>query len=425
MTRPVAASCLAAVLIFAAGAAAAIEPEKREAIVLHNRVYDGFGFVENFVPSSTDEFIVLADSDNAILYVATLEYFWPLSREVYASFGTKREVLEGTVAISQAGRPVAALAADVYAIVYPEGTNRGGARMVWGADAEAAYGNFREAMSAYNRAFARAQEDRSRYLRELREAAAARVRGEPTRMVAPALPEPEPVRLTVTEPRPGYRLSLPPGAYELALTKEGAIVAGTEKRLRVLPLAATPTVTADVIPEERWTRILASNGPEDRIFVGAGDTFYIALNDSSRFDADAYARLVNPQAAAVAGRATFLRREPHDAGLIEIRWDDGAPSTIARAGHKVEQIEGRDFGYVIRPATAGETPDLTAFAVTVPADAHGARLSLPERPGWSREIVVVRANQPALIWGLALLPAAFGLGLAGLRRIRHRRAAIS
>lgn len=409
----------------ASDAASALEPETREAIVLHDRVWEGFSYVENFVPSETEDVLLLADADNALRYVKTLEYFWPLSREVYVAFDTLREELPGELVISQNGVAVAEIGLDDYTIVYPEGMLGGHSRMVWGEEARKAFRDFKRAMADYNRAFAEAQRDRSRYLRELREAAEARVKNGETRTVVPPIPEPDPVLGSATEPRSAFRVSLPAGVYEIVLRSDGQAVPETRKTLRVIPVSSTSEVTADVIPEERWTRVLSSNQPSDRVFVGEGKTFYLTLTRSNRFDEAAYARLTRPQALATSGRETWIRREPHDADTIEISWDGGDFVPVARSDFKAEQTQGRNLGYVIRPAAEGERPDLSAFPVAVPLDRAASRavLRLPAADGadtdWTREIIVVRESPPILVWGTALVPAAFGVGLAALRRVRR------
>ena len=58
-------------LILFATPAAAIDPERREAIVISGRVWDGFRHVEMFLPSATPLLTVMAGRDSAISFVRT------------------------------------------------------------------------------------------------------------------------------------------------------------------------------------------------------------------------------------------------------------------------------------------------------------------------------------------------------------------
>ena len=95
-------------------------------------------------------------------------------------------------------------------------------------------------------------------------------------------------------------------------------------------------------------------------------------------------------------------------------------------GFKIRQTHGAELGYIIEPTAANELPDISAFAVSVPATlgVRQVRLRVIEKssgmpvPGTDREIIVVGEPNPLVLWGGALLPLMFGAGLLGHRRLR-------
>ena len=81
----------------------------------------------------------------------------------------------------------------------------------------------------------------------------------------------------------GFRVDLPPGRYRTSVVREGVPVPGSERSLRVVSAAGRDDIVADVVPEERWTRPLASNSARSRIYARPGATFYVALAEATRF----------------------------------------------------------------------------------------------------------------------------------------------
>lgn len=407
--------------------AEAIEPQTHEAVVLNNKVFDGYTYQDTLVPSAVDTFTLLADVDNAIRYVQTLEYYWPLSRNFYASFDKLNMPLDGMLRVTRAGKVIAEIGRQRFVTVYPNGTTGGRAHMVWGNGAGQALADYRAAMADYNRRLTEARLDRMRYDQELKAAAVAGAKGGPAGKVAPPMPEPEPVRLYVTDPTPGFRVNLPRGQYDIALYEGSLLVEGSPRRLDVIAAESHSAVTLDVIPEERWTRILPSNTVADTIYSAPGKTFYVSLNRSDRFDEKAYQSLVNPQSFGVAGRDIWVRRSSAAGKRLEVRQPDGNWQPVELERYKVRQTGGAQLGYVIEPAAPDETPDLSAYRVTLPPFAGTGRPELRVvdlatgdiDPGTTREIVTVVGGSSALIWGTAAIPLIFGLAIVARRRLRR------
>jgi hypothetical protein len=416
----------AAAVLALATPALAIEPSSREAIVLRNEVFDGFGYKDTLVPSTLDAYAVHAGVDNAVRPVQTMEYYWPLSRQLYAAFDKLAADVAGTLRITGPAGPVEVGAAP-YVIVYPQGTSGPGARMAWGEDARREIEAYRAAMGAYSADMERAQADRLRYMRELKEGALARMKGEAPREVAPPAAEPEPVRLFVSEPRTGYRVNLPAGDYESVIVRDGRAVEGTARRLRSVAPLATSAITWDVVPEERWTRVLPSFGERDTIFAVPGRTFYIVLNRSDRFDGPAYRSLTEPQSEGGDGAPVWVRRGPAETVRLEARVGDGPWTPIPRGEFKVRQTQGAQLGYVIAPLREGESPDITAYPVEVPAGQGGLSLRLVDvrdgtpLEGGERTVVVASPPSSSIMWGGAAAPLVLGLAFLAFRRLRVRR----
>lgn len=401
--------------------ALALEPARREVIVTSNRVWDGYVYQENFVPSAQTDMTLLAGQDNAISFVRTQEYYWPLSRQTYVDFDREKEPVAGTLRISQGGRQVAEVAVAPYAMVYPKGAAQGEGHLIWGDAALAEFAEYQADAQAFAVAFSASQQAEAGYERRLKEAAIARLAGKGVQEVTPPPAPPVPSLKLVTRPVPGLRVNLPVGDYQIALWLDGGPVPGAQKTLHITAASERDVITADIIPEERWTRPLTANDGAEKVYARPGTTFYLTLAYASRFDAASYLRVVQPQAEAVAGRQIWVRRRAADARSVRLGWGEDSPAQdLALTVLKVQQTEGAGFGYVVRPAKPSEPPDLTAFAVTVPQDAKLSRggFAAEDSSGASlaRQVVVVQPRREGLAWTLALLPALAGFALMIYRR---------
>jgi hypothetical protein len=404
--------------------AQALEPEQREVVIVSGRVWEGHEFQEIFLPSTKDEMTLMAGEDSALVYVRTLEYYWPLARQVYVDLERQRDVIEGELVIRKGDAVMSREPMQPYAILYPEGAVKGGGSLLWGEEAERAYAEYQEGERRFARDFARAQQAHSAYEQRLLESGAARKPGEPAEHIAPPPPLPQPSLRLVTQPTPAFRLVLAPGAYAMTLEEAGQAVPGTERRLRVVDRSGSAVLVADIVPAERWTRPLASNTGDARVFAKPGTVFYLTLAEADRFDEADYLPVVSPQAEPVAGRPMWVRRGPSDVDRLQADWNGEAPKTLSRQPLKVEQTSGSAFGYRVRAARDGETPDLDAFTVEVPSDPSVTRgsLVLDTQAGapFAREVVVVHPRRAALGLALAILPLTASLAFLLWRRMRHQ-----
>lgn len=406
----------------AAFPALALEPQQREVVVTHNRVWDGYKYVENFVPSDHDEIVLMAGGDNAVSFVRTQEYYWPLARQKYVSFETQREELRGSLRIFDGSKLIADVPSSAFSVVYPRGVVNGDASLIWGEDALLAREQYRRDEQEFARAFALARRARTQYEVALKNAAQARLEGQPVEDVPPPPPLPEASLRLVTQPATAYRVNLSPGEYDVIVNVDGADLPETARKLRVIaPAPQELHLVAEVVPEERWTRPIAANAPEDKIYARPGAVFYTTLHDASRYDEADYVAMTRPQAPGVEGRAIWVKRRPSEATSLRVAWNDGTAETLDRTSLKVEQTQGSQFGYVVRQAREREVPDLNAFAIKVPEDgSQRGRVSV-EADGkmqLDRQVIVVRPSGGLWVWGLAVLPLVFGMAM----QIHRRRA---
>lgn len=405
MIRALLYACFAVLALAAVAPATAIEPAQREVVVVTGRVWEGSEYREIFVPSTMDEVTLIHGQDSALLYARTLEYYWPLSRLTYVDFDRQREVLDGELVIRRDGRELARSPLSSFSIVYPDGALNGNGQLLWGDAAESSYLAYREQEARFARDYAAVRRAHGEYERQLLAAGAAQAAGEPVRTIDPPPPLPEPSLRLVTVPQPGFRMGLDPGNYTILLERDGEPLPGTERRLRVIGISGTDVLVADVIPEERWTRPLAANADDARIFARPGTTFYVTLAEASRFLETDYLPVVRPQSEAVTGREIWVRRQPSEIEALQSAWA-GAERPLERRALKVEQTRGASFGYVVRGAREGESVDIEAFAIDVPDDGDVSRgmLRTDESGGFMREVVIVRPANAGLAFILALLP---------------------
>lgn len=406
----------------AAGAAKAIEPERRDAVIITGRVWDGFTFKDMFLPSQAGTLHLLAGQDSAIAFVETQEYYWPLSRQVYVDLEKKRREVNGVLTITRDGKTVAEVGPSRHVILYPEGALNGNGQLLWGAEAIKAYRAYQEDERTFARRYVEAEAQQRVYERKLLEAGAARLRGAPVEVIEAPDPLPKPSLKLVTAPAAAYRVALSAGVYEMALTADGVLVPGTARRLAVGDMAGRRVTVADVVPEERWTRPIATNSADMRIFARPGSTFYLTLSEADRFEETEYLPVVSPQQDPVSGRNVWVRRAASPLDSVAARFTETQDLPLARL--KVVQTEGSGFGYRVRNAKDGEKEDLTAFAVSVPADASVLRGEVrsggEDVAAFRRDVVVVQPRNDGLALGLALLPLLGWFGPTLIRRTTAR-----
>jgi hypothetical protein len=400
---------------------AALEPDRRDVTVIHARVWEGDTYREVFVPSTQPAMTLISGAASALTLVETLEYYWPLSRQVYVDFEARRVPVDAALSILADGVTVAEISQEPWSIVFPEGAIRGRAEILWGEAAIAEYQRHREDEATFNRRMAEAQRAHRAFERRLLEDGSQRAAGAPPEVIPPPPPLPEPSLRLVTPPQPGFRVDLPPGRYDIVFSRDGRALQGIARTLDVVDGTAPLAVVADVVPQERWTRPIPSNTDRARIYARPGASVFLTLSQAAQMDEARYLAATAPQAPVVPGRSLWVRRGEAGIQSLNLAWDAGPAATdIALTAFRVEQTRGSGFGYRIRAAETGETPELHAFAVSVPADRAVTRGQITaEDSGFSRDIVIVHPRDARIGFGLALVPIA---GFLALRAWRWRQA---
>ena len=169
--------------------------------------------------------------------------------------------------------------------------------------------------------------------------------------VAPFAPpaEPAPFTLYSTEVGRGFPIELPPGEYAIrVLDAAGQTVPDSQKRL----VAFAPRrlgVGFEVVPQERWTVPEQADDPADVVYTVPGGVTYLRAFAAQEFNAEAYARLKNPQdLAATPNRWQWVHVAPLEPATMLV--DDGAGGQrLAIEEFAVEQVPGAALGYRVVP----------------------------------------------------------------------------
>jgi hypothetical protein len=223
-------------------------------------------------------------------------------------------------------------------------------------------------------------------------------------------------------------VNLPVGQFSVSVVEDGLVVEGSSRSLDVIVPSVSSAVTIDIVPEERWTRVLPSNTASDVIYSAPGKTFYAVLNQADCFDEQAYRSLIDPQGIGQAGREFWVRRGPALGRRLDVQQPDGSWLPVQIKPYKVRQTQGAQLGYVIEPALPDETPDISAYEVHVPPNVEGHQFGLrvvdettgKTEPRAVRDVVLVTPAYALSLWLAAAVPMLVGLWNIGFRRWRRR-----
>ncbi|MFN8634719.1 MAG: hypothetical protein U0893_12760 [Chloroflexota bacterium] len=404
-------------------------PEKERRFVYGINLFDGVEYVTGFVPPSVETMYVLAGQLGVIDPKMTQVYFWPITNDYRADFTSLNELVPGQLEIVQGGQVLQTVALTEYVVQVDQTGRLGPGTVFLGEDAPKAWQHFQDERQAYVaslRTYADAQTEYQRQLDEIRQSQQAN----PTLPTAPV--EPAAFSLFSTEVGRGFPFQLPPGEYTIRVRDAaGQVVADSEKRL----VAFAPRRTGigyEILPQERWTVPEQAGDPADVVYTTAGGVSYLHAYTAQELNAEAYARLRNPQdVAATPNRWQWVRIGPLPTGqgstpTLEVR-DGSREQHLGVEDFAVEQVPGAALGYRVVPFAERadprqqRSPDITGYRVEAPAGRATLRMRLidanrQELPGSAREVVVV-AHVP--FWQLALpviVPLAIGLSVVLWRR---------
>lgn len=433
MNRSFAAlACSVAAALLGAAPAAALEPIKTESIVYRTQSFDGAEHRQTAVTPNADDIHFLADVPNLVDPRHTLTYFWPLKREYNVDWSGLDIPASGTLEVLDGKRVVQRLERTDAVVVYPEGTTGGSTYVVTGDNARRVKADYEREAASANRLAMEASRAEAAYQDALRafvrDSSAGRPATLPTR---PNAPKPSSRRF-VGDLLKAYVVNLPAGHYAIRLIDEGRVVEGTERGVTAFQPIRTSVASWQLVPEERWTRRIPVDGTGQRLFAAAGSRFYLMPFEAGVFDARRIAALRDPQAAEPAAAAEWVHRKPIANGTLVIE-DGAAPVVeIPRQDFTARQTspEGA-LGYAIEPwnPDSSRPPDLSAFAIAIPAEAagHTYRIALRDQdgrlvPGSERTLKIVDEAGTLPLWLLAAFPLLVGLGAFGRYRLTTRRA---
>jgi hypothetical protein len=397
-------------------------PQKERRFVYGVNLFDGVEYATGFVPPAVDTIYVLADHLGVLDPKMTEVYFWPITNDYRADFTSLNELVDGRLEILQGGQVIQTIGLTDYVVQLDQGGSLGPGQVSLGADARTSWDRFQAEKAAYVQRLhdhADAQAAYQQKLDEIRNAGTGS--GASTPLPDPPA-EPAPFTLYSTEVGRGFPLPIAAGTYTLRVRDaNGQTVPDSEKRL----VAFGPRrlgVSYEVLSQERWTFPEQAGDPADVVYTVAGGVTYLRAFSSQELNAEAYARVKNPQdLAATPNRWEWVHVGPLAQPATLVVDGGGQQQRVQQEDFAVQQVPGAALGYQILPFASNtsdprtsRTPDLTAYRVEAPPSRATLRLRMldaggQEIPGSARDVVVV-SKVPG--WPLALpvlLPLMIGL----------------
>ena len=420
----VTAPLLLLLLFLVATPAFAQIPQKERRFVYGLNLFDGSEYATGFAPHTVDAVYVLAGHIGMLDPKVTEVYFWPITNEIRPDFASLNELVPGKLEIGQAGRIIESLELTEYVVQIDPAAGLAGGKVFLGTEAHTRWSYFQTERAAYLERLRRHTEAMLEHNRRLDELRAASAPGAIIALEPP--PEPAAFSLYSTEIGRGFAIQLPPGEYTMRLREPGGkIVEDSEKRLIVFaPRRAG--VGYEVIPQDRWTFPEQAREPAEVLYTAPGGVAYLRAFAAHEVNAEAQARLRNPQdLAAASNRWQWVNVGALGPATLLVH-DGTREQQLQMADFTVEQAPGGTLGYRVVPfvAAGARTPDITAYRVEAPAGRGTLRLRLVdpdgrELAGSAREVVVVSS----VPWWQLALPVVVPL-LVGLTVVLWRRAQV-
>jgi hypothetical protein len=330
-------------------------PEKERRFVYGLNLFDGTEYATGFAPHTVDTVYLLAGHVGVLDPKVTEVYFWPITNEIRPDFASLNDLVPGRLEIGQAGRVIETLDLTEYVMQIDPAAGLVGGKVFLGAEAHARWAAFQTERAAYLERLRRHTEAMLNHNRRLEELRAASAPGAIIALEPP--PEPAPFSLYSTEVGRGFPIDLSPGEYTIRLREPGGrIVEDSEKRLIVFaPRRAG--VGYEVIPQERWTFPEQASEPAEVLYTVPGGVAYLRPYAAHEVDAEAQARLRNPQdLAAPPHQWQWVNVGPVEPGTLLVH-DGVREQQIPLSDFTVEQAPGGTLGYRVVPfVAAGARP---------------------------------------------------------------------
>jgi len=412
------ASVFIVCLAITTGSVLAAAPVKEKQIVYGLTPWDGKEYSGTFAPQVVDTIYLLADVENIVNLMETEVYFWPITGEFMADWFGHREVIEGTLRVSENGKEVATYEKRFYAYSYPEGYGKK-VDLLLDERAQAGYEDYQDAMDAYWDASseyrdAKAEWDElmSKILKEVQETGQYKKEAE-----IPKPPkQPEAPKYYVSKPKDSFIVKLPAGNYTVEVVdRDGQVVPGSKKRLVVFK-ERREGIGYEIVPESKWTRPVNSDDPSQLMYAEGNRTIYVKPFYEKEYDRYFYTKMTKIHepltGQGTQGTYQWVHTKPVEDVKVQLLRNGQVVQEIERKPYYVKQTPGYALGYDIvefdpdKEELAGKNPTFEAYKVEIKADETGSVLRIVDSNGnvVPGSVRTIRGINDLSGWVLYLIP---------------------
>lgn len=405
-----------------------IEPDKKEGIAYRLQSYTGTEHQILSSPPQVKEIYLLANSDNIFDPRYTLVYYWPLTREYFASWERLDVPVEGTLEILKNGEMIRLLAREDVVVSYTKGASGRRSVVLIGEKAILKQKEYETLANKFEKKVAVFGQKMVQYQQELRKFIGRNLSNKPEVGGLPKPPvEPIPLTLFVSNLMKTFVVNLPVGRYSVRIRAEDrTIVEGSERTLVVFQPLQKEGIGYEVMPEERWTVRLSADAPESGIYCEPGKTLFLIPFRATAYDESFYLRLINPQSMGREGILKWIHTDRIE-NMRLLLFDHGKPRrTVEWKDYYVKQVPGAELGYKIiehdQEAVSEQSPTFSAFSLSIEEQEQGKRYEIVlensltnERiSGSKRELRVAGKTRVSSLWFFALIPFILRMGFVKL-----------
>jgi len=421
------------ILLFTIFPCAGIEPDKVEGIVYRLRSYTGAEHHTVFSPPQYEEIYLLADSHNAFDPGYTLVYYWPLTREYFASWEKLDVPVEGTLEILKDRKVLQTLSREEVLLSYPEGARESTSILLKGEQAVVKQQEYEALADKFEEEIAVFGQNMLQYRKDLREFMRADSRNKLEVELPKPPAEPIPPVFYVSDLTKSFVVNLPVGRYAARIRMEdGTIVEGSARTLVSFQPLQEKGVGYEIMPEERWTARVPADDPEGRIYCESGKALYLIPFRTEAYGENSYLRLINPQELGREGVRKWIHKNPID-NMRLLLLNDGKPVRMVEwKNYHVKQIPGAELGYKIvehdKEAASGESPTFSAFSLYFEEKEWGKSYEIVlENPltgkrilGSTRELRIVGKVEVLSLWFVSFISSIIGSCIVIWKRKKDR-----
>jgi len=400
---------------------AGIEPDKVEGIVYRLQSYTETEHKILYSPPQAEEIYLLTDSDNAFDPRYTLVYYWPLTREYFASWERLDVPVEGKLEILKNGEMIRTLPREEVVLSYPKGASGGRSVVLKGEKAIIKQKEYETLADKFEEEVAVFGQKMLQYRKNLKEFMKGDVSNNP-RAVLPKPPvEPISPILYVSDLTKTFVVNLPVGRYSIRIRAEdGTIVEGSERVLVLFQPLQEEGIGYEIMPEERWTVRLSADNPEGRIYCEPGKALFLIPFRTTAYDESSYIRLINPQGLGREGVLEWIHKDRIE-NMRLLLLSHGKPVRMVEwKKYYVKQAPGAELGYKIieydKETTSGESPTFSGFFLYFEEKDYGNRYEIVledlvtgDRISSSkRKLRIVGKTGVSSLWVISFIPSVLG-----------------